>query len=113
MTKKEMLDALISYYDNGNKAQFARRLGIKPQTINTWESRDTLDIELIFAKCDDISGDWLLSGEGEMLRSNRYASLTPESDRHLIKLCKQLVFFYEQKESTLVELASMIKRLDG
>lgn len=112
MTKKEMLDALILHYDSGNKAQFARRLGIKPQTINTWESRGSLDIELIFAKCVDISGDWLLSGEGEMLRSKRYANLTLESDKKLIQLCRQLVFFYEQKENTLAEITTMMKGVD-
>lgn len=69
MNKKGMLQEMILHYSGGNKAKFANKLGIRPQTINSWESRETFDAELLYAKCEDISGDWLLSGEGNMLRS--------------------------------------------
>lgn len=71
MDKKGMLETLIKHYCNGNKAQFAGILGIKPQTINSWLVRDTFDAELIFAKCLYVSGDWLLSGKGEMLKNSQ------------------------------------------
>lgn len=64
-----MLEALIKHYEGGNKAQFAKRLGVTPQAISTWLSRNTFDKELIFAKCELISPDWLLTGEGSMLRN--------------------------------------------
>lgn len=67
MDKRTMLTALVDYYDNGNKSQFAKRLGISPQGVSTWLSRGTLDSELIFAKCEHISPSWLLTGKGEML----------------------------------------------
>lgn len=69
MEKSAMLEALISYYSSGNKAQFARRLDVRPQTINTWISRGTFDAELIYSKCDDVSGDWLLDRQ-EVSSSN-------------------------------------------
>lgn len=50
-------------------AEFARFLGIKPQTLSSWYSRNTFDIELLYAKCEFISADWLLTGKGEMLKS--------------------------------------------
>lgn len=66
-----MLECVINHYSDGNKARFAAILGIKPQTINTWVARNTFDAELIYSKCEGISGDWLLgNGEGEMLRGN-------------------------------------------
>ena len=68
MNKKERLETLINYYTDGNKSKFSALLGVKPQTINTWLSRDTFDADLIYAKCECLSGDWLLSGEGEMLK---------------------------------------------
>ena len=72
MEKKDILESLVNYYTNGNKAKFAAKLGIKPQTINTWLGRNSFDIELIYSKCEYLSGDWLLSGgEGEMLRSTK------------------------------------------
>lgn len=68
MRKKAMLLDLIQHYCSGNKAQFARMLDITPQTISTWLTRDTFDADKIFAKCEDVNGDWLLSGEGQMLK---------------------------------------------
>ncbi len=69
MDKKGILQALITHYTGGNKSQFAKLLGVKPQTINTWDTRGTFDLELIYSKCEYISGDWLLTGEGPMLKS--------------------------------------------
>lgn len=62
-----MVQALINHYCNGNKAQFASILGIKPQTINSWIARNSFDAELIYAKCVNVSADWLMTGRGEML----------------------------------------------
>ena len=69
MTKKERLEALISYYSAGNKSQFARKLGITAQGISTWLARDTFDIDLIYSKCENISSKWLLTGQGNMIRN--------------------------------------------
>lgn len=71
MSKKDMLLALIEHYSNGNKAQFASRLGITPQGLSTWIKRETFDIELIFSKCEYLSAQWLLTGDGEMIENNR------------------------------------------
>lgn len=68
MDKYSMLEEIILYYAKGNKALLSRMLGVKPQTINTWLNRNTFDAELIYANCEHISGDWLLSGEGEMIK---------------------------------------------
>ena len=69
MDKCSMLEEMIIYYAEGNKSLFSRKLGVKPQTINTWLNRKTFDAELIYSKCEYISGDWLLSGVGEMIKS--------------------------------------------
>lgn len=71
MEKKEMILALIEYYSNGNKARFANKLGITPQAISTWITRNTFDTEKIFAKCECVSAEWLLTGKGNMIK-NKY-----------------------------------------
>lgn len=71
MGKKDMILALIEHYSNGNKAQFASLLGITPQGLSTWIKRESFDIELIFSKCEDISAQWLLTGEGEMIKGDK------------------------------------------
>lgn len=62
-----MLEAIISRYANGNKALMGRVLGISPQAISTWIARNTFDAELIYAKCESINPDWLLTGNGDMI----------------------------------------------
>lgn len=109
MNKKAMLEELISHFTKGNKAQFANMLGIQPQTINSWQTRNTFDAELIYSKCEDISGDWLLSGTGPMLKSARN---NEQAERKLIDICKSLVKVYEQKDSLMGELMVAVKDID-
>lgn len=71
MTKKERLEAIIKHYCDGKNSIFANFLGVAPSTISSWLSRDTLDYDLIFAKCKGISPEWLLSGIGNMLKSEK------------------------------------------
>ena len=66
-----MLDAMIAHYTSGNKAKFATLLGVSAQTISAWGTRNTFDSELIYTKCGEISPDWLLTGEGPMLRDSK------------------------------------------
>ena len=63
-----MILALIDHYSNGNKAQFANLVGITPQGLSTWIKRETFDIELIFSKCEGVSSEWLLTGQGDMMK---------------------------------------------
>ena len=69
MDKKERLLALIDHFANGNKTQFAGMIGVSPQGLSTWISRDTFDTERIYSKCVNVSPHWLLTGEGPMLKA--------------------------------------------
>lgn len=71
MNKKDMIIALIQHYSEGNKANFAKKIGIKPQSVSTWIARETFDMDLIFAKCEGLSPYWLLTGDGPMLEEKR------------------------------------------
>ena len=68
MEKKDRLLSLIDHYSGGNKSEFARMIGVSPQAVNTWISRNTFDIDIIYAKCLNVSPDWLLTGKGNMLK---------------------------------------------
>lgn len=69
MNKSIRLQRLINYYCSGNKAEFAKKLGITAQCLYSWSSRNTLDYDIIFAKCEDLSAKWLLTGDGDMLEN--------------------------------------------
>lgn len=108
MKKSEMLTALVSHYANGNKALFAKQIGVPAQNISAWIKRESFDLELIFSKCEGVSAEWLLSnGEGEMLSKDKQN--VDCSNSELIELCKQLVANYRQREEVMTKLVSMIK----
>ena len=77
MYKREMLDAIVAHFTHGNKAKFATMLGVSAQTISAWGARNTFDTELIYTKCIGISAEWLLTGEGPMLRADEKIDNTP------------------------------------
>lgn len=112
MDKKMMLEQVINHYTDGNKAKFANMLGVKPQTINTWLLRNTYDAELIYSKCDGISGDWLLSGKGEMNKNIQNEYVDVRQDNELLNLCKLLVHNFQQRDEVMDKLVSMISKID-
>ena len=67
--KSLILNKIKTHFSFKSDAAFARFLDIKPQTLATWYSRNTFDIELLYAKCEGIDGNFLLTGKGEMLRN--------------------------------------------
>ena len=95
MTKKERLEAIIDYYSDGKPSVFAKYIGVAPSTISSWLSRDTLDYDLIFAKCENISSDWLLTGKGEMIKSNPNIQILNEPKTKEKKLTEQEVLLYD------------------
>lgn len=95
-----MLQRLISHYSNGNKTKFATMLGVKPQTINSWITRETFDSELIYAKCEDVSARWLISGEGDMLSDSspelniaRNSSADDRAQQTMVKTKPRIPFY--------------------
>ena len=95
MSKKDMILALIEHYSNGNKAQFASLLGISPQGLSTWIKRESFDIELVFSKCEGLSAQWLLTGDGEMFENNNQTKSKENAESDEISLL-------EPKKSTQI-----------
>lgn len=70
MTKNnERILFIIKHFCDGNKAEFARMMDEKPQTINGWLKRNNGNnvLNKILTRYDSISPAWLYTGEGEML----------------------------------------------
>ncbi len=71
MNKSLILNQIKKYYQFKSDTQFATHLGIKPQVLSNWKSRNTYDAELIYTKCLDLNPAWLLTGKGPMLQENK------------------------------------------
>ena len=115
LNNRERLEALINYYSDGNKSMFGRLIGLQPSSITNWIRRDTLDFELIYSKCADLNPHWLLTGEGEMLKSTvRQSSSQQEAaPTQFTGLIQELMNELRQKNEEIGELRERIGRADG
>ena len=102
MDKRERLKALIYHFTDGNQKKFVELLGVIPQTISAWLTCNTYDAELIYQKCDGVSGNWLLSDEGDMIKKN--LQFVDAENGELIQLCKSLVENYQQRDAVMNKL---------
>jgi len=90
MEKKDMLDALVDYYSDGNKSHFARHIGVKPSVVTMWYTRNSFVPEVLFNGCDGISAEWLLSNGtvGSMLKEEPNFMAEEERLKYKEKIAK-------------------------
>lgn len=77
-----ILNEIKSYYNFKTNVEFAGFLGIAPTTLSSWYSRNTFDYELLYAKCEDIDGNWLITGEGTMLKRTLLSNVMVREFNH-------------------------------
>ncbi|MDR8387437.1 helix-turn-helix domain-containing protein [Pseudomonas sp. JL2] len=65
-----VLDRLMTVFSVDNDSELARKLHVNRQTLGSWRSRQSIPYALCVSVSDavGISLDWLLAGEGPMLR---------------------------------------------
>jgi transcriptional regulator with XRE-family HTH domain len=68
--KTHIINKLKRNFNISTDKQFADRLGITPQVLYNWKKRNTLDVNMIYAKFDNLNYDWLLTGKGEMFKED-------------------------------------------
>ncbi|AOW11245.1 LexA family transcriptional regulator [Flavobacterium gilvum] len=77
MDKSLILKEIKKYYNFKTDGEFADFLGIKQNTLSNWASRNSIDYDRIISKCENIDANWLLTGKGEMLKSNKDSIAEP------------------------------------
>ena len=79
LDKSLILNKIKKHYGFISDSEFAKFLGIKPQTLSSWHTRNTFDIELVYAKCEDINADFLLTGKGEIVKTKSEEYINKEN----------------------------------
>lgn len=113
MTKNDIINKLVDFYSNGDNGKFAKKLGIAPTTLSSWKARNTIDYDLLFAKCEGINTEWLLSGVGPMVVSENFdISANYEEDESISETyTKDGVRLEEIAGDLSLKLASLAKLL--
>ena len=70
MEKFQRINNIKKHYAFERDTDFAKFLGISPQVLYNWKARNTFDTELVYSKCYDINPEWLLTGNGNMVKNN-------------------------------------------
>ena len=111
-TINDRLLQIVDTYFDGNRAVFARAVGIAKNSTSNYlgkerKSDPSSSIVANIVRVTDINAKWLLTGEGEM---NIYRK--EDVNEKLLLLCKQLVENHEKSEEVISQLKSMIKYLE-
>lgn len=85
------LSRLKSALKMSSDAELASFLGLSPQAISSWRSRNTINFDIIIAKCVDVDLNWLVRGNTNTqnadiiseapLKENMRPHLRPHSDQ--------------------------------
>lgn len=78
MQKKSLdavLERLMTVFAVDSDSELARKLDVNRQTLGSWRSRQSIPYALCVnvSEAEGVSLDWLLTGEGEMLRGGSIA----------------------------------------
>ena len=63
LNKTAVLDRIKDFYKLSRKVDLANFLGIPTNTLSNWYSRDTLDLDIIYTKCEGMDFTWLFTGK--------------------------------------------------
>eukprot|EP01029_Cantina_marsupialis_P005024 TRINITY_DN1533_c0_g2_i1.p1 TRINITY_DN1533_c0_g2~~TRINITY_DN1533_c0_g2_i1.p1 ORF type:complete len:131 (-),score=20.49 TRINITY_DN1533_c0_g2_i1:83-475(-) len=76
MDKALMLKRIKEHVGYTKESDFAKHLGISPNVLNNWYSRNTFKPDIVYTKCSGLNAVWLLTGEGEMLLNSEEVSVS-------------------------------------
>lgn len=83
MNKVVILNKIKQHYGHHKNVDFAVFLGISPQSLSNWYKRETFDVDVLFTKCVDINPEWLLTGNGPMLKADIPSATHSDPDSNL------------------------------
>lgn len=100
--KRLILNNLKQYKNFASDAEFARFIGVTPTVLSNWLRRNTFNIDKIVNAFPEVQHSWLLTGEGEMLKSakNSFGQIPEERIEELIAkaLSEKLIELYNAGE---------------
>lgn len=115
MDKTLILKSIQKYLGFDKDKDFAEYLEIAQSTLSSWYSRGSIDYCRIIAKCKDIDANWLLTGQGEMLKFDPKKQLNQVNEQNELYGLNQTEFIDNVKKSLIVKdelISSYIKKIE-
>lgn len=100
-----ILNKIKEYYKFKTDKELADYLGIAPTTLSSWYARNRIDYLLVYDRCPEIDGNFLLTGEGEMLRQPGAGTGPPDA----VKRAEQLAAECEELRSQLELMKKLLE----
>lgn len=97
MDKALILSEIMKVYNFRKYGDFADFLGIKQQLISNWIKRNSFDVELIYTKCEKISAEFILTGQGNIERSNEKSQTSNPIEQKLIAALEKNIDYLEKE----------------
>lgn len=113
MDKTLILNKIKTYLKIEKNTDFAEFLEIKPTTLAMWYKRNTFDIELLFKKCEFIDANWLLTGQGEMLKNAPTSEPAPQESHagadELVTLLRDKIALLEKNNALQEQIINLMQ----
>ena len=104
--KTLILKQIKLYYGFKKDSDFAAFLGISPQTLSSWYSRNMFDMEIVYSKCSEIEAEFLITGKGSISKKDKeqQASALPSKSVDLNEIVTlQQMLIEEMQRNRLLE----------
>lgn len=110
---------LRSTFCEGNNLKFAKLMNESPTTVSNWCQAKSLGKDVILkilASIPDVDANWLLMGNGDMLKSTSSETLPPVKEQEYKNTIKELeteIVSLKAENKVLRELAGLGERKDS
>jgi hypothetical protein len=104
INKKLILSRIKKHYNFKNDAELARFFEIAPTTLSSWNSRGSINWDMVFSKCVEMDFNVLIKGIAPQLPGATLTTPTPET-------IMQLMQYIEVKDKQNESLAEKVGEL--
>lgn len=90
----DRLKQMIDFYANGRNTFFAEKIGMGESNVRSWlnGTLPKLDaIEKIARNCENISLEWLIMGEGSMIKDETQSTLSDSTENGVIAQLRTII----------------------
>lgn len=107
MDKLSILNRIKEYKKFNSDLELATFLGITRQSLSNWKSRNSIDYDIVFSKCEELNLLWLLTGKGEIQLSEEENVILDIENIRMLREIKGLN--QEDQERILITIGALIK----